>query len=43
VENLEAALDAARQLTAVSPGGSFEIRPIALFNPDARSEAAVRT
>ena len=36
VENLEAALDAAREIAAVNPGGAFEIRPIALFNPDER-------
>lgn len=39
VENLEAALDAAREIAAVNPGGAFEIRPIALFNPDARAGA----
>ncbi len=36
VENLEAALDAAREIAAVNPGGAFEIRPIAVFNPDER-------
>jgi len=36
VENLEAALDAAREIAAVNPGGACEIRPIALFNPDER-------
>jgi hypothetical protein len=39
VENLEAALDAARQIAAVNPGGAFEIRPIAVFNPDERKPA----
>ncbi|HEY4275779.1 MAG TPA: YciI family protein [Rhizomicrobium sp.] len=39
VENLEAALDAAREIAAVNPGGAFEIRPIAVFNPDARKDA----
>src|ERR1700743_1177746 len=43
VENLEAALDAARQIAAVNPGGAFEIRPIAVFNPDARQGVAVKT
>ena len=43
VENLEAALDAARQLTAVSPGGAFEIRPIAVFNPDERQGVSIKT
>jgi hypothetical protein len=37
VENLDAALDVARQLAAVNPGGSYEIRPIALYCPDQRS------
>ena len=36
VENLEEALDVARQLTAANPGGAYEIRPIALYNPDQR-------
>jgi len=43
VENLEAALDAARQIAAVNPGGAFEVRPIAVFNPDERSGVAVKT
>jgi hypothetical protein len=37
VEDLDAALDIARQLAAVNPGGAYEIRPIALYNPDMRS------
>ncbi|HKT74032.1 MAG TPA: YciI family protein [Steroidobacteraceae bacterium] len=37
VENLDAALDVARQLAAANPGGSYEIRPVALFNPDRRA------
>jgi len=32
-ENLEAALDVARDLGAVNPGGSYEIRPVGVFNP----------
>jgi hypothetical protein len=40
VENLDGALEAARELAAVNPGGSYEIRPIALFNPDPRPAAA---
>ena len=43
VENLEAALDAARQIAAVNPGGAFEIRPIAVFNPDEREGVAIKT
>ena len=39
VENLDAALDAAREIAAVNPGGAFEIRPIAVFNPDERPSA----
>ncbi|MEO7053453.1 MAG: YciI family protein [Rhizomicrobium sp.] len=39
VENLDAALDAAREIAAVNPGGAFEIRPIAVFNPDERPNA----
>jgi hypothetical protein len=36
VENLDGALDVARQLTAANPGGAYEIRPIALYLPDKR-------
>jgi hypothetical protein len=34
VENLDGALDVARQLTTANPGGAYEIRPIALYAPD---------
>src|SRR6266567_2927577 len=34
VENLEAALDVARELAAVNPGGAYEIRPVALYLPE---------
>ncbi|HEY3654622.1 MAG TPA: YciI family protein [Steroidobacteraceae bacterium] len=37
VENLEEALDVARQLGAANPGGAYEIRPIALYQPDQRA------
>ena len=37
VENLEAALDVARELAAANPGGAYEIRPIALYNPERRA------
>ena len=40
VANLDEALEVARDLAAANPGGAYEIRPIALFNPDARSPAA---
>jgi hypothetical protein len=32
-ENLEEALDFARELGKVNPGGAYEIRPLLLFNP----------
>jgi hypothetical protein len=37
VADLDAALQVARELAAVNPGGSYEIRPVALYRPDARS------
>ncbi len=40
VADLEDALDVARELATANPGGAYEIRPIALFNPDARRPAA---
>src|ERR1700748_1250346 len=46
VENLDAALDVARQLSAANPTSVYEVRPIALFVPDARPNApkeAIRT
>jgi hypothetical protein len=36
VENLDAALDVARELAVANPGGSYEVRPIALYKPDER-------
>jgi hypothetical protein len=39
VENLDAALDVARQLSAVNPTSGYEIRPIALYLPEARPNA----
>jgi len=32
-ENLDAALEVARDLGEANPGGAYEIRPVALFNP----------
>jgi hypothetical protein len=32
-ENLESALDVARELGAANPGGSYEIRPVGVFRP----------
>jgi hypothetical protein len=34
-ENLDAAVDVARELGAVNPGGAYEIRPVAMFEPGA--------
>ena len=39
VENLEAALDVARQLSAANPTSIYEVRPIALYVPEARPNA----
>jgi hypothetical protein len=39
VENLDAALDVARQLSAANPTSVYEIRPVALYVPDARPDA----
>ena len=36
VENLDAALGVARELAAANPGGTYEIRPVALYRPDQR-------
>jgi hypothetical protein len=38
-ENLEAALDVARQLSEANPTSVYEVRPVALFVPDARPNA----
>jgi len=35
-ENLDAAVKAARDLGAANPGGAYEIRPVAYFEPGAR-------
>jgi hypothetical protein len=32
-ENLDAAVDVARDLGAANPGGAYEIRPVAMFEP----------
>ena len=39
VENLDAALDVAQQLSAANPTSVYEIRPIALYVPEARPNA----
>jgi hypothetical protein len=39
VENLDAALDVARELSEANPTSVYEIRPIALYAPEARPNA----
>jgi hypothetical protein len=39
VENLDAALDVGRQLCAANPTSVYEIRPVALYVPEARPNA----
>jgi hypothetical protein len=39
VANLDEALDIARELGAAKTGSTYEVRPIALYNPDKRSVA----
>src|SRR5882672_2523322 len=34
VGNLDEAVAVARELAAANPGGAYEIRPVALYNPD---------
>ena len=36
VADLDEALDIARELAGANPGGSYEIRPVSLYNPDKR-------
>jgi hypothetical protein len=43
VENLNAALDVARELSAANPTSVYEIRPIALYVPEARPNAPTQT
>lgn len=40
VANLDEVLQFARELAAVNPGGAYEIRPVALYNPDRRGLAS---
>jgi hypothetical protein len=37
VDDLDAALDVARELAVANPGGAYEIRPVALYLPDKRT------
>ena len=39
VAGLDEALDIARELAAVNPGGAYEVRPIAVYNADRRASA----
>jgi hypothetical protein len=39
VENLEGALDVAKELSAANPTSTYEVRPVALFVPDTRPNA----
>jgi hypothetical protein len=39
VGTLDEALAICRDLAAANPGGAYEIRPVALYNPDARPAA----
>ena len=40
VADLDEALSVARELAAANPGGAYELRPVALYNPDERRVAA---
>lgn len=39
VAGLDEALEIARELAQANPGGSYELRPVALYNPDRRAGA----
>jgi len=39
VANLDEALDVARELASVNPGGAYELRPVAVYHPDKRAGA----
>jgi hypothetical protein len=41
-DDLDEALGIARELAKANPGGAYEIRPIALYNADARAAETVR-
>lgn len=43
VASLDEALEIARDLAAANPGGSYELRPVLLHNPDRRAEATAAT
>lgn len=40
VSSLDEALDIARELAQANPGGAYELRPVALYNPDIRAGVA---
>ncbi|MFL5256365.1 MAG: YciI family protein [Rhodopila sp.] len=37
--DLEEALAVTREIAAANPGGAYEVRPVALYNPDRRASA----
>ncbi|HWE06079.1 MAG TPA: YciI family protein [Rhizomicrobium sp.] len=39
VAGLDEALEIARELAQANPGGAYELRPVALYNPDRRAGA----
>ena len=39
VAGLDEALEIARELAGANPGGAYELRPVALYNPDRRAGA----
>ena len=39
VTGLDEALEIARELAQANPGGAYELRPVALYNPDRRASA----
>lgn len=43
VADLDAALEVARELAAANPGGAYEIRPLAVYNPDPRPDPHAAT
>ncbi len=40
VADLDAALEVCRELAKANPGGTYEVRPIALYNPEKRGGKA---
>ena len=42
-ENLEAAIDVAKDLAKANPGGAYEVRPVRYFNPGSLSPEKQKT